>query len=413
MASKRNTTRKKGYQTSRPAPSEFAEPEGTLEPSFTPPPRPTQEAERIGDILRRVREYHGEELETISEHLCIKPAYLFAIEESQYEKLPADAYVIGFLRTYALYLGLDGRAAIDQYRREMAGRRKKPQLSMPQPISEGRAPTIAVLIGTAVAALLLYGLWYGLSSPDEEIMQQPVPLPQVQSEASPVTITPTPLTDVVAQPPTLSSSGIPISTSETTTTDDAIVIPSNVPADKPDNQPAAKAAPQSLTEPEASQKEKPAEPQSRTPEPQTLQQEKSELALTPTSSVQPKPADAAQPPKEETAKPVIQEPEKKEMIFGAKRKARISLRVEKPTWILITDSRGLTVFDRTLKPGETYNVPEGQDLRLTTASAGDIRFAIDGKTYPKMDSGSQVVRAMTLDTSALKNRLSTSTKPRN
>jgi cytoskeletal protein RodZ len=358
-----------------------------------------------------VREYHGEDIVGISEHLCIKPAYLFALEDSRYDTLPADAYVIGFLRTYALYLGLDGRAAVDQYRREMAGRRKKPQLTMPQPISEGRAPTIALLVGAAVAALLLYGLWYGLSSPDEEIVQQPVPLPQIQGEAVPVPAAPLPLAENAGQLSSTSSSGIPISV-PAATTDDAIVIPSNAPADKSENPSATSDqpdAPQNV--PDAPEVTTPA--QGKPSAAPALQQEKSEAAKPQPATEQSKLPDADKAKDEAMEKMDAQEPEKNETVYGAKRKTRVSIRAEKQTWILVTDSRGLTIFDRTLQPGETYNVPEGQGLRLTTANSAGLHFVIEGKAYPKMDAGSQVVRALPLDPSLLRSRLSTGSMPGN
>src|SRR5262249_152515 len=41
--------------------------------------------------------------------------YLTALEEEQWELLPGDAYVKGFLRTYAEYLGLNGQLYIEEY----------------------------------------------------------------------------------------------------------------------------------------------------------------------------------------------------------------------------------------------------------------------------------------------------------
>lgn len=155
----------------------------------TQPRQTTLELERIGDILRRVRERQGESIDSIAATLCIRPNFLVALENSHYEELPADAYVIGFLRSYANHLGLDGKGAIDQYRREMAGRRRKPQLSLPQPITEGRAPTAVILIGGTLAALLVYALWYALATSDRAAVTTPPPLPTVTSDSATTTDT--------------------------------------------------------------------------------------------------------------------------------------------------------------------------------------------------------------------------------
>ena len=140
--------------------------------------------ERIGDALRNARERRGGDLGQIADYLCIRATFLSALEESRYDDLPADAYVIGFLRSYASYLGLDGSDAINRYRREMSGRRKKPALAMPTPIAEGRAPSAAIMAGAAVAALAIYAIWYGLSGSGRTAVSvaPPLPLPSVSSE---------------------------------------------------------------------------------------------------------------------------------------------------------------------------------------------------------------------------------------
>src|SRR3984957_2529190 len=134
--------------------------------------------ERVGDILRRRRQQRGDDLQQIADYLCIRKSFLVALENSEYDELPADAYVIGFLRSYAAYLGFDGGDAINRYRGEMTGRRRKPVLVLPTPIVEGRTPSAFIMIGAALAAVLIYVLWYGLSSADRGIANTPPPLPQ-------------------------------------------------------------------------------------------------------------------------------------------------------------------------------------------------------------------------------------------
>ena len=45
----------------------------------------------------------------------IRVKYLRALEDEQFEQLPSETYVKGFLRTYADYLGLDGQLYVDEY----------------------------------------------------------------------------------------------------------------------------------------------------------------------------------------------------------------------------------------------------------------------------------------------------------
>lgn len=166
---------------------------------------PKMNLERLGDMLRRVREQRGDDLQYIADYLCIRGNFLVALENSHYDKLPADAYVIGFLRSYANYLGIDGKEAIDRYRNEMAGRRKKPSLVLPTPITEGRTPSAMIMAGAALAALLIYVVWYSLSSSDRTTVSTPPALPS-QTVAETNTVAPT---AILAPPP--SDSGIMLS----------------------------------------------------------------------------------------------------------------------------------------------------------------------------------------------------------
>jgi cytoskeletal protein RodZ len=172
--------------------------------------------ERIGDILRNERERRGDDLQQIADYLCIRRGFLVALENNRYDEFPADAYVIGFLRSYAEYLGLGGKDAIDRYRKEMAGRRKKPTLSVPTPISEGRAPSAFIMTGAAVAAMLIYIAWYGISTSDRAaVISAPVLPSTPAAETLPNNVPTTPAS--VAPPPPAMAPAIPAPIAPTAT----------------------------------------------------------------------------------------------------------------------------------------------------------------------------------------------------
>lgn len=62
---------------------------------------------QVGDRLRQAREAKGLTLEQIEEITRIRRRYLQALEEEDYGQLPGEVFVRGFLRNYALALGLD------------------------------------------------------------------------------------------------------------------------------------------------------------------------------------------------------------------------------------------------------------------------------------------------------------------
>ncbi|HYF95463.1 MAG TPA: helix-turn-helix domain-containing protein [Symbiobacteriaceae bacterium] len=71
----------------------------------------------IGRRLRAAREAKGLSLEVVEEETKIRRKYVEALESGQEAVLPGDAYLKGFLRTYGNYLGLDGPALVEEYKR--------------------------------------------------------------------------------------------------------------------------------------------------------------------------------------------------------------------------------------------------------------------------------------------------------
>lgn len=70
----------------------------------------------IGTILKSSRLKSKKSLEEISSELCIRKIYLIALEEGDYETLPPIPYGVGYVRTYARYLGLNPERAVKLYK---------------------------------------------------------------------------------------------------------------------------------------------------------------------------------------------------------------------------------------------------------------------------------------------------------
>ena len=81
------------------------------------PPMPEIEprTEYSGPLLRQIREACGVELREIAERSKIGMAYLQALEDEIFTKLPAGVYVRGFLAEYGRILGLDVERVKDTY----------------------------------------------------------------------------------------------------------------------------------------------------------------------------------------------------------------------------------------------------------------------------------------------------------
>ena len=69
-----------------------------------------------GALLKKAREEQGLSLQDVSDYLNIRKGLLTAIEEGDYDELPATAYTLGFMKSYALYVGLDPQQVADQFK---------------------------------------------------------------------------------------------------------------------------------------------------------------------------------------------------------------------------------------------------------------------------------------------------------
>ncbi len=287
---------------------------------------------RVGEVLKRERERRGYDLQQIADYLCIRRSLLLALENSNYDEFPADAYVIGFLRSYAELIGLDGQEAINHYRQEMSGRRKQPDLIVPTPISEGRAPTAVIMGAAALASLLVYILWYAFSSSDRTSVSTPPVLPATTEAPAATTTTPAVTGSNIETVPTTAPYGIAIAA----------------------------------------------------PAPQQKTMTATTDAATSTTSVQPAATSNAPTP----------------TTTGA---ARITIKAEQSSWILIANNKGQTLYDHVMKPDEVYQVPNTQGLTLTTGNGAGIVLTVDGVEVPRLSSTtSHIVRNVPLDAQSLK-----------
>ncbi len=69
----------------------------------------------IGNSLREARLRQGLEFAEVEQATKIRGKYLRALEDEQFDILPGQTYVKGFLRAYSEYLGLDGQLYVDEY----------------------------------------------------------------------------------------------------------------------------------------------------------------------------------------------------------------------------------------------------------------------------------------------------------
>lgn len=74
----------------------------------------------IGATLREARNRRKLDLTEVEAAIKIRARYLQAMENEEWDALPGGAYTRGFIRTYAVHLGLDGDRLAEDYSRDVA-----------------------------------------------------------------------------------------------------------------------------------------------------------------------------------------------------------------------------------------------------------------------------------------------------
>ncbi|MBP3687151.1 MAG: DUF4115 domain-containing protein [Alphaproteobacteria bacterium] len=113
----------------------------------------------IGTILKSSRLKSKKSLEEISSELCIRKIYLTALEESNYEVLPPIPYGIGYVRTYARYLGLSPERAVKLYKTAaLAVEEQKNGEEVVETPEVNKSGSWHILVGI-LALAAIYGGW--------------------------------------------------------------------------------------------------------------------------------------------------------------------------------------------------------------------------------------------------------------
>lgn len=80
----------------------------------------------VGQILKETREAKFYSLDDVEKAIKIRKELLIALESDNYNKLPPPTFVRGFIKNYAIFLGLNPEKLLAVYRREFAEDRQKP-----------------------------------------------------------------------------------------------------------------------------------------------------------------------------------------------------------------------------------------------------------------------------------------------
>lgn len=148
----------------------------------------------IGDALRAAREAKGLSLDEAAADLRARPEQLRALEEERFASFGGDVYAKGFLKNYAIELGIDPTPLLDAYRREVSGEDVHGSGfvgGVAKPVKErGAHPAwmvwllaaVVIVAGFAFLSMVGSGVAPPTSQPDEPIGSPPPTADEVTDE---------------------------------------------------------------------------------------------------------------------------------------------------------------------------------------------------------------------------------------
>ncbi|MGM0421989.1 MAG: RodZ domain-containing protein [Pseudomonadota bacterium] len=312
---------------------------------------------KIGEYLQKIREEQGYSLQDVSSAINVRKGQLRAIEEGKIDLLPGKIYGVGFVKSYAGFLELDAEAAGNQFKlehyaapppseEEQAEKKKQEEKLMSgSGERDNRVPSLLVII---VAAIILAASFIGWTyfQPDDTELQKVLnnipDAPEVEVASSDIDV---PVT--------------PGQADENTTAEETVNQQDNISSVTTTTLPK-------LNSP--SSDENTASPE---PQPQISSQEQAEtqpLKLNETKKLQKRNSNS-----------------------------RVTLRANADSWVKITNSSGRSLFQKVLRPGDEFMVPNEKGLVMATGNAGGLDIYIDGEQINPIGRSGDIMRGVSLD----------------
>ena len=317
--------------------------------------------------MRQIREEQGLDLRQVAEMLHIRFPYLQAIENSSIGDLPGPVYALGFVKAYAEHLGLDSEPLVERFKVEQRGLSSKTELVFPSPLSEGKVPSAAILIISAVMVVVAYSGWMYFSDAGGFVAEVVPPLPEN-------------LKGVADQRQTAGSAAKASADNKTVEVGPAMATPKATETvdSKGDAALASRTA-------------------SRTIEPKAaVPSENADSSSAP-------PIDLPVGEKSEQEEPIAVTPREPKIYGVDTDDSRIVISAISPAWVEISDiETDQVLLTRVLYAGDRYLVPNKTGLVLMTGNAGGIEIMVDGENVPSIGPKGSVRRNVWLDPVALR-----------
>lgn len=147
----------------------------------------------VGQILQQRRKELRLSIEDVQARTKISSKHITALENDDFDKIPGEAYVRGFLSLYADELGIDNKALVAQYKREVEGIEEE-EVTLAEKteplerdlVKRPRSKWWILAVVAAVALIVLgYLGWLGRGTPRPKLPKpKPIAVPEKEKPPS-------------------------------------------------------------------------------------------------------------------------------------------------------------------------------------------------------------------------------------
>ena len=358
-----------------------------------------------GEMLAIRREELGYSLAQAADALRIRYVYLQAIEDGRYHDLPGTAYAIGFVRSYAEFLGLEPEEIVKRFKQEIHGLERAPTLAFPVPKPEGKLPGGALILISVLLIALGYGAWYFLTTSGNqvsEVLPSAAPIGQENGQAGEsasngseqATARATGNADSEEQTSAAGTAGQSGDSEQTTETQTQVPAPTGLGAGQADigagaeiEIPAASETPGVNAE-TTETGQAPSEPAAEAEAPEAAVDNATQTAVVEPPAAPQLPAGAAAGGR----------------IFGADNAdARVVLAATSDSWVQVRDAEGELLLTQVLRTGDSFLVPNEPGVTMRTGNAGGLSITVDGRQINSLGALGDVIDGVLLEPDRLLN----------
>lgn len=321
----------------------------------------------IGSVLKAAREASGASLDDVSALLKIRAVHLQALEEDDFDNLPGSVYAIGFIRTYANHLSLNGAELIGRYKNATMPPHQEEPVYNPQTEHEPVSGALKIAIGV-IGVFVFYILWLiaggaGGTDPDTQ-RAAPTGETQLVAEATPQ------LSQSAKAEPEASKP-------------------------QPAKRPAVAPAKKSETPAQQTLSAAPTAPSVSANDTAAVLPEADPVASQPAVEVQAI-GSLAETEALDTSERVamLTQPTLDGVQAG---NAEIEIRAVRRTWMRIEDATGKVLFSSIIREGEGFTFGAADSYTLATRDAGALEYRVNAQLVGAVGRRGQILTARKID----------------